>query len=143
MEFEEIRQTCLIEADPEDVFDAYVDPEKHSEFTGSQAKGRPKVGGRFTAWDGYIAGKYVRLERGKRIVHEWTTTEWPAGYPASMVEITLRKKGGATELTMVHSKVPREQAEDYAQGWTDYYWKPLKQYLEKKGPVERKKHRNG
>ena len=42
---------------PKEVYEAYVDPKKHSEFTGSQATGKPVVGGKFTAWDGYILGQ--------------------------------------------------------------------------------------
>ncbi len=129
MKFEVIKQTVLIDASPEEVYDAYVDPKKHAEFTGSPATGSPKVGGRFTTWDGYSSGKYIELERGKRVVHEWITTEWPAGYPPSIVELTLKRKGSKTELTMVHSKAPAEQSSDYAEGWKDYYWEPLKKYF--------------
>jgi activator of HSP90 ATPase len=129
--FETITQTAIIDGAPNDVYEAYVDPRKHSEFTGSAASGSPKVGERFTAWDGYIEGRFLELEKGKRIVHEWKTTEWPAGYPASVVEIELKPKGKWTELTMVHSKVPAEQAEEYAEGWRDYYWEPLKKYFRK------------
>lgn len=129
MKFEVIRQLELIDATPEDVFEAYVDPKKHAEFTGSGATGYPKVGGKFTAWDGYISGKFLRLRRGESIVHEWKTTEWPAGYPPSLVEITLMRKGKKTELSMVHSKVPAEQAKSYAQGWIDFYWEPMKKYF--------------
>jgi activator of HSP90 ATPase len=129
MKFETIVQTAVIDATPDEVYEAYTSPEKHSEFTGSPATGSPKVGARFTAWDDYISGKYLKLEKGKRVVHEWKTTEWPAGYPPSLVELTLKPKGRKTELTMVHSKVPAEQAEDYAEGWTDYYWEPLKKYF--------------
>ncbi len=129
--FKTIRQTVVIDASPEEVYQAYVDPKKHAEFTGSPASGTPKVGGRFTAWGGYIDGKYVELEKGKRIVHEWTTTEWPEGYPPSLVELTLKPKGKKTELTMVHSKVPAEQAESYTGGWVESYWDPLKSYFEK------------
>ncbi|MGD0319151.1 MAG: SRPBCC domain-containing protein [Nitrososphaerales archaeon] len=129
--FEAIRQKVLIEAGPEEVYDAYVNLERHAEFTGSPAIGTPRVGGRFTAWDGYILGKFLVLESGKRVVHEWKTTEWPAGYPPSLVELTLKEKGKKTELTMVHSRVPAEQAEEYAQGWKDYYWEPLKEYFRK------------
>ncbi len=32
---------------------------------------------------------------------------------------------------MAHSKVPEDQADDYEQGWEDYYWKPLKEYFKK------------
>jgi len=131
MKFEVIRQKVLIEAGPVEVYEAYVNPKKHAEFTGSPATGRPRVGGKFTAWDGYILGKYLVLEKGKRVVHEWKTTEWPAGYPPSLVELTLKKKDKKTELRMVHSRAPAEQAKEYAQGWMDYYWEPLKAHFRK------------
>jgi activator of HSP90 ATPase len=126
-----IRQKVLLDAEPVEAYEAYVDPKKHSAFTGSGATGTPKVGGRFIAWDGYISGKYLELEKGKRVLHEWTTTEWPAGYPPSIVELTFRKKGKKTELTMVHSRAPAEQADDYRQGWIDWYWEPMKAYFSK------------
>lgn len=128
--FAVIRQKVLVDASPEEVYLAYVDPKKHAEFTGSTATGKARVGGRFTAWDGYSFGKYLELQKGKKIVHEWTTTDWPEGYPPSLVELTLKPKGKKTELTMLHSKAPAEQADSYAQGWTDYYWEPLKKYFE-------------
>ena len=127
-----IKQTVLIEATPLEVYEAYVDPKKHSAFTGQNATGTPKVGSAFTAGDGYISGKYLALEKGKRILHEWTTTEWPEGYPPSIIELTLRAKGNKTELTMVHSKVPEKQVDYYAEGWKEFYWKPLQKYFTKK-----------
>jgi len=132
LKFATIKQTALIDASPLEVYEAYVDPKKHSAFTGQAATGTPRVGGRFTAGDGYIKGKYLELEKGKRILHEWKTTEWPEGYPPSLLELTLKAKGKKTELTMVHSKVPEEQADYYAEGWKEFYWDPLKEYFTEK-----------
>ena len=131
MQFGEIKQTVLIDASPAEVYEAYVDPKKHAAFTGQSATGSPKVGGRFTAGDGYISGKYLVLEKGKKILHEWTTTEWPAGYPPSLLELRLRAKGKKTELTMLHTKVPEEQVDYYAEGWKEFYWVPLKKHFAK------------
>jgi len=131
MRFEVIKQTVVIDASPNEVYKAYVDPKKHANFTGSPATGSPKVGGSLTAWDGYISGKYIELEKGKKIVHEWMTTEWPEGYPPSIVELTLKPKGTKTEVTMIHSKVPAEQAESYADGWKEFYWDLMKEYFRK------------
>lgn len=129
LKFGTIEQTVFFEAAPEDVYDALLDPKKHSEFTGSPAATSAKVGAAFTAWDGYITGKNLELVKGKKIVQEWKTTEWPDGYPVSRLELALTAKKVGTELKMVHSKVPAEQVADYTSGWKSSYWDPLKEYL--------------
>lgn len=126
-----ITQKIIIPALPEEVYDAFMDAKKHSAFTGAKATIDPRVGGEFTAWDGYIWGRNLELEKPKRIVQEWITSEWPEGYPPSKLELTFTKAEGGTEIVMHHSNVPAEQAEDYRQGWIDNYWEPLKNYFTK------------
>ncbi|MGD0645809.1 MAG: SRPBCC domain-containing protein [Candidatus Bathyarchaeia archaeon] len=127
-----IKQKEIIPASPKEVYEAFVDVKKHSKFTGSKATGKPVVGGKFTAWDGYIFGKYLELDDGKRIVQEWTTTDWPKDYPPSKLELTFCKVPEGTELLMVHSNVPKEQADETADGWIEWYWNPLKEYFSNK-----------
>jgi activator of HSP90 ATPase len=126
-----IKQNAVIPATPDEVYEAFMDAKKHSAFTGSKATCNPKIGGKFTAWDGYISGKNLELEKGKKIVQEWITTEWPKGYPPSRFELTFKKVKDGTEISMVYSDVPAEQADDIEQGWIDFYWKPLKEYFKK------------
>lgn len=76
MEKKTIRQKVVVSATPIEVYQAFMDAKKHSAFTGSKATCDAKVGGKFTASDGYISGKNLELEEGKRIVQEWVTTEW-------------------------------------------------------------------
>lgn len=76
-------------------------------------------------------GEESRIREGKKIVQEWITTEWPKGYPPSRFELTFKKVKDGTEISMVHSDVPAEQADDIEQGWIDFYWKPLKDYFKK------------
>ena len=132
MEVTTIRQKTIVPAEPEEVYDAFLDSKKHFVFTGSRATVVPRIGGRFTAGDGYISGRNLELEKGKRIVQEWQTTEWPSGYPPSRLELTFEKVKGGTEISMTHSNVPAEQAEYYREGWIEYYWTPLKKYFQKK-----------
>jgi len=114
---------------PDEAYTAFIDPKKHAAFTGSPATGSARVGGRFTSWDGYISGVNRELVKGRRIVQDWQTTEWPADAPPSKVEFSFKAVKGGTEIRMVHSNVPAEQAASYRQGWIDYYWQPLKQYF--------------
>ena len=124
-----IKQKVIIPASPKDVYEAYTDPKKHSAFTESKATGKPVVGGKFTSWDGYISGKYLELEDGKRVVQEWISTDFPKDYGPSRLELCFNKVQGGTELVMVQSNVPEEQADDTEQGWVDWYWDPLKVYF--------------
>jgi uncharacterized protein YndB with AHSA1/START domain len=125
-----IVQKVVVPATPDEVYEAFMDPEKHSEFTHTQTTGSQEVGGEVSASDGYIAAKNIELKKGKKIVQEWTTSEWPDGYPPSILELDLKEVKGGTELTMTHSKVPEEQADDYTEGWTEFYWDPLVEYFQ-------------
>ena len=127
-----ITQKVIISAFPEEVYNALLDPKKHSDFTGSKATGKAIVGAKFTAWDGYISGKNLELEKGKRIVQQWITNDWPDDYSPSKLEFSLKKVDDKTELTMLHSVIPADQEKELEQGWIDFYWSPLKSYFEKK-----------
>jgi activator of HSP90 ATPase len=126
-----IRQEMVFPASPEEIYDTLVNPTRHSEFTGLKAENEVKVGGRFMAGNGYITGKNIALQSGKKIVQEWKTREWPEGYPPSILKITLKKVDQGTKLTLNQTRVPSSQVEYYANGWKEYYWKPLMNYLNK------------
>jgi hypothetical protein len=60
------------------------------------------------------------------------------------LELTFTKKGNNTEISIVQSDVPAEQAAELEEGWTEFYWEPLKAYFEKEKskrrlPTEKKK----
>jgi activator of HSP90 ATPase len=124
-----IKQKEFIPAAPVEIYDAFLNEQKHTAFTGAKATCERRVGGKFTAWDGYISGKNMKLENGKRIIQEWKTTEWPVGYPPSIIEFTFKPRKDGTEINMRQINVPSLQANSYRQGWIDYYWTPLKKYF--------------
>jgi activator of HSP90 ATPase len=99
-------------------------------MTGSAANVEGRIGGAFSAWDGYIFGKTLELEAPRRIVQAWRTTEFPEDAPDSRVEILLEEARGKTKLTLIHSDMPEDQVESYKQGWKDFYFTPMKEYFE-------------
>jgi activator of HSP90 ATPase len=124
-----IRQKVTMPASAAEVYTAFTDPKQHNHCTGAKAAGSPKVGGKFSAWDGYIKAKYLILEPDKKIVQEWSTTDWEQGYPASTLTLTLTQKARGTEIAMVQTGVPESQSESFAKGWKDFYWTPMKAYF--------------
>jgi activator of HSP90 ATPase len=124
-----ITQKTTVPAPPAKVYEAFVNARLHAAFTGAAATGTARVGGKFTAWDGYIFGVYRALVKGKKIVQDWSTTEWPEGAAPSRAEFIFKAVKGGTEVRLLHSNVPAEQADGYRQGWIDYYWTPLTAYF--------------
>ncbi len=125
-----IRQTVTFDAPPHAVFESLLDSKKHAAFTGSKARISRKVGGKVSAWDGYIEGRNLRIEKDKVIVQSWRTTDFQEEDPDSQVMFHLSRKGSGTRLLFVHRNVPDRLAEEFRQGWIDNYWVPLKAYLE-------------
>lgn len=128
-----LRQTVQIPATPEEVYQAYLNANQHAAFTGAQAASEARVGGTMSTWNGYIVGRYLELEYARRIVQEWTTSEWPEEYPPSVLELTFHSDHEGTLIEMVQSRVPSSQAEFLMEGWVRYYWDRLRSYFQEKG----------
>ncbi len=123
--------TAIFPGSPAEVYNAWLSTDGHSRMTGSPASVEGKVGGKFTAWDGYIFGTTLELTPNERILLAWRTTEFPKDAPDSRVEILLEEVNGGTKLTLAHSKMPEDQVDDYRQGWEDFYFKPMREFFRK------------
>jgi activator of HSP90 ATPase len=121
--------STLMPATPEKVFKAWLSTQGHTAMTGSPAKVTPRVGGSFSAWDGYITGKTVELKPYSRIVQSWRTSEFAATDPDSQIVITLAAAKGGTKLTLTHTNIPEGQADSYESGWDESYFVPMKAYF--------------
>jgi len=125
-----IRQTVTFRAAPKDVYEALMDSRTHARFTGAKASISRKVGGKISAYDGYVSGTNLELVENRKIVQSWRAGDWPEGHE-SRVAFTLAKVPGGTRLTFAHSGVPDAQYASIKEGWIEFYWEPMKKLLEK------------
>lgn len=125
-----IRQSATFQATPHAVYEALMDSRKHTRFTGSPARLSRKVGGKFSAFGGYISGTNLELVPDRKIVQAWHASEWPDGH-MSRVTFKLTPVKGGTRLNFTHSGVPDAYVADIQQGWIDSYWDPLRAMLNK------------
>jgi activator of HSP90 ATPase len=130
MKTKTIRQSATFKASPHDVYEILMDSKKHTKFTGEKTSISRKIGGKFTAYAGYIEGVNLDLVPGKKIVQSWRGSDWPEGH-YSKVTFSLKKVKPGTQLTFRQSGVPQEYYKDISQGWRDFYWKPMREMLEK------------
>lgn len=123
-----IKQSVDFKAFPPVIYTLLMDSKKHAAFTGNPARISPKVGGNISAYDGYIVGKNVHLVPGRKIVQEWRGTDWPKG-AWSMATFKLTKTKTGTHLTFTQTGVPEAHVADISQGWKDFYWKPMREWI--------------
>jgi activator of HSP90 ATPase len=112
------------------VYDAWVSSEAHTAMTGSPAQIDPVVGGEYQAWDGYISGRTLVLEPGRRIVQSWRTTEFTDADEDSQIEVLLEPAESATKVTIRHTNVPDGQRNYEEGGWQSQYFDPMREYFE-------------
>jgi uncharacterized protein YndB with AHSA1/START domain len=124
-----IKVTSLLPATPHDVYEAWLDSALHARMTGGSASISPTIGGRHTAWDGYIEGTNVELEPGRRIVQTWRTSDFPADAEDSRIEIRLESEDGSTRVTIEHLDIPEGQGKNYESGWREHYFRPMSEYF--------------
>ena len=123
------RITETIPARAADVYAAWLSRQGHTDMTGSPAQVDGRVGGKFSAWDGYIMGTTLELTPDQRIVQAWRTSEFPEEAPDSHLEILIEETNGTTTLTLIHRDLPLDQVPSYLQGWQDFYFNPMKKYF--------------
>jgi activator of HSP90 ATPase len=123
-----IRQSITIKSTPDKVYKAFMDSRTHSRFTGGKAKMSSKIGGEFSAYDGYATGKNLELVPNEIIRQSWRANDWPGNH-ISEIRLELEPTHLGTRITFTHKGVPEKEYESLKNGWTEYYWEPLKQLL--------------
>jgi activator of HSP90 ATPase len=126
----DFKLSCDLPASPQAVYDAWLDSAAHSAMTGSEAKIGKRVGDRYTAWDGYIAGKTLELAPGRRIAQSWRTTEFDSRDADSTIVVDLEPTKNGTQLTLTHRGVPNGLTSYENGGWRDFYFAPMQAYFE-------------
>jgi activator of HSP90 ATPase len=130
---EAIHQEIEFGTNPRRVYEALLDAQQFSAFTGAPAQISQEAGGAFSCFGGMITGRNIELIPNERIVQAWRVKVWPAGV-YSIVSFELQPKGSGTRLTMTHDAFPdgmraHLNGEMADGGWHRQYWKPLQKYL--------------
>lgn len=120
----------VIAASPREIYDAWLSESGHAGITGGQpARIAAAEGADFTVWNGYISGRNLALEPGRRILQSWRTTRFTKEDADSEIEVLLEPAPGGTRLTLHHRNVPDGHSSYRDGGWQRSYFEPMKQYF--------------
>jgi activator of HSP90 ATPase len=127
----EFTVSAAIPATPKAIYDVWLSSNGHAAMTGSAAKVSSHPGGAFTAWNGYISGKNLKLEPSRRIVQSWRTTEFASDDEDSQIDVQLERVKSGAKLTLHHTNIPDGQS-NYRKGWRECYFEPMKKHFAKR-----------
>jgi uncharacterized protein YndB with AHSA1/START domain len=126
---ESISLTLQLPSSSEEVFNAWIDPVAHRDFTGGNAIIDARNGGHYAVWDGYISGIILKLEPYHRIVKSWRTSDYHPLDPSSTVEVLLDDNENGCLLTIHHTEIPKGQSKIIETGWKENYFEPMLGYF--------------
>jgi len=132
-----IKDTFILDCEPEVAFKAWLDSKTHAAMVGDtgEAKIDATVGGEFDIWDGAITGKTLEIdEKENRIIQAWRYEydDWSKDEPSELTIQFLPHGDHQTEVKFEQTDLPEQYAKEVAEGWKEYYWKPMQEYFKKK-----------
>jgi uncharacterized protein YndB with AHSA1/START domain len=144
----ELRVERLIDATPEEVFDAYTDPEAQKIWYSVMDEGMIvenevdlRVGGKWVSAWGFSPDEMFRetnvfevVDRPHRLVSRSTGSSPDGQSMETHVEVTFRDEGGKTLMTVVQTGFPSEEMRDFFAdtGWNGAFDR-LNAYFAAKG----------
>ena len=115
----DFKKYYIIDAPPEDVYNALTNAATIQLWSGDPAIMEPVEGTEFSLWEGSIEGKNIAFEPGKKIVQEWYFGEQEE---ASIVTIILHENKGKTSAELRHINIPDEDFNNITEGWNENYF---------------------
>jgi len=124
-----LKQTLIFKnASPRDVYNLIADSREHTSLSRERAVISKRVGGKFTAWNGHLAGFNLVLKPGEKIVQAWRATGWwPDHYSIAIFD--FQKLAHGTKLTFTQIGIPPHRYSGHYRGWIETYWTPMKEIL--------------
>ena len=124
-----VRESRRLDAPPERVLDAWLDPDSVGRWLFATPDGESvrceidaRVGGRFRIDErrgDSVAehfGEYVELDRPRRLAFTFATSFAPEA--ATLVTVTIERDGDGSRVTLVHEGVWADYEERTREGWT-------------------------
>ena len=124
-----IRQSVVLPASAEELFEMYINPSTHQAITGAPVEIGDKRGFEFKAFDGALTGTVLEVIRPKLIIKSWRSVNFMAEDPDSTLILSFTSEGNEGRIDLVHLDVPDQDYKGVKQGWEKYYWSPWRTYL--------------
>jgi activator of HSP90 ATPase len=113
----------------EQLFDIFMNPEKHSEIHGNAAtKISSKEGESFSLINGNLTGKNLLVIPNRMIVQTWRGNVWDKPDLDSILALVFTNTPKGAKIQLVHAFTP----DQFNELWEQVYWKPIREFLKRR-----------
>ena len=126
-----IQIAASLPAPPDRLFDMYLDPGAHAEFTGMPVTVSAVPGSPFSAFNGVITGTILQVAPKRLIVQSWRSPYWGPTDLDSTLVLTFLAEGDGARIELTQANVVDADFAGVSQGWEKYYWAPWREYLQR------------
>jgi len=124
-----IRQSVVLPASAEKLFEMYLNPSAHQAITGAPVDIGDKRGSNFKAFDGALTGTTLEVIKPRLIIQSWRSVNFLTEDPDSTLILCFTSEGDEGRIDLIHLDVPDQDHDGVNQGWEKYYWTPWRAYL--------------
>jgi activator of HSP90 ATPase len=124
-----IVQSVVLAASPDELFDSYVDPQRHAAITGAAVRIGSAPGAEFHAFNGVLSGRILDVVPKRLIVQKWRSSQWTIDDLDSILILTFWPAPAGGRIDLVHANVADHDYDGVNEGWEKYYWTPWRAYL--------------
>lgn len=111
------------------VYNAFIDSEVYSSFTGAPAQSSDRLGSAFSAYNGYLEGFVLSAEKDQKLVLALRTKEWKSG-DFSIVRLEFSASDSEqTHISLYHYGIPDNHNSSNPAVWGEFYWDKLNKYF--------------
>ncbi|KAK6533230.1 hypothetical protein TWF281_007380 [Arthrobotrys megalospora] len=123
----EIVESFEFQTSADELYKAFVDPQRVAAFTRSRLEVfEPVEGGRFNLFGGNVTGEFVNLAPEERVItQKWRLLNWPQGH-YSVMTMVFDQGFDATTLRLTWKGVPIGQEEMAKKNFAEYYVRSIK-----------------
>ncbi|NQX93053.1 MAG: SRPBCC domain-containing protein [Flavobacteriales bacterium] len=125
---ENIFQVIELNISASELYNIFMNEQKHTAFTGKKACIEAEPGGSFSFCNGNHTGHFLKLVENKLIVLAWTHKKFPRNR-YSIVHLQFEKTENGCRLSMNHTGVPESCDGWLTEAWNKTYWEPLSKYI--------------
>ena len=124
-----IRQSVVLPAPAETLFEMYLDPAVHRAITGAPVDIGDERGAKFKAFDGALTGTILEVVKPRLIIQSWRSNVFKAKDPDATLILSFTPENDEGRIDLIHIDVPDHDYEGVTQGWEKHYWAPWRAYL--------------